>query len=738
MAGTSFPSSHTCLRCAYPLESDISVLKILDHLSEMVQYAGYTVDRLHMEHGPAAVDTSGQQQQQQSPGTISRQHSQSHSQQTHQQQQMQQQQLSVTLTLRRNPNAPPKRPRSALASDDCPPSKRVAFNSPCRLCASSCCSTNSLCKANVCGHHNEDVSAPTPASPPCVDKLPHAPPHPAPSSVTPAPIAPAVSSAPTSGAQPVQVHPSPAPHVPPSQHMQHSQLPPSSAAFASVDAASSANATLLAVPTPGVSSGVTTPGIPTIVATTAGIAPVMNAPGASSTMKVSGAQPVMVPAPGAPPTVATSSPTPIMTATPQTGAPHTHGIPTALPSHSHHHHAHRHPHHHVPCHPHPHTYKHPHVKPHHHRHHQHRTRVAPAHTLPTTVAMGTVTGDASQDARFIDSAGDVGGSAAIDMGDDNAPHDLEDAPPSNGADIAAAAAAASTAAAAAAAAASTASPRPSHEAKNVVAGAERWSTSSIAAPAASRGVSSLSNVPDATLVGSAPSVIPTQSLPANCTASAPTSSDGRRDALVETVGRTSVRATMSKPVNANTNSTADHHMNTSANAITAGTRGTSLTNRPPPDLLCVPCSTRFESELELRRHEFTQHKDERVVSRTAEGRYLCLMHSCTQSFVRRHVMERHFKTVHLMVRDFPCESCNRAFADSSTREAHRSAVHQKRKPWVCNQCSTCFTQSSSLGKHRRRFHQDMMTSSIDNNNNNNSSVDNNGNPLQSESNKTNL
>lgn len=135
-------------------------------------------------------------------------------------------------------------------------------------------------------------------------------------------------------------------------------------------------------------------------------------------------------------------------------------------------------------------------------------------------------------------------------------------------------------------------------------------------------------------------------------------------------------------------------------------KSTSVTvpPRPPPDLNCRLCPKLFENELELRRHEFIDHKDERLVSRTTEGRYYCLMHSCTQTFVRRHVMERHFKTVHLMVRDFPCEKCDRSFADSSTREAHLSAVHEKRKPWVCAQCSSSFTQSSSLGKHIRRFH----------------------------------
>lgn len=131
----------------------------------------------------------------------------------------------------------------------------------------------------------------------------------------------------------------------------------------------------------------------------------------------------------------------------------------------------------------------------------------------------------------------------------------------------------------------------------------------------------------------------------------------------------------------------------------------SASNRVLPELSCMICGgAKFSNELELRRHEYEEHKDERPVSRTPEGRYLCFMYSCTQSFVRRHVMERHFKTVHLMLRDFPCQNCDKAFADSSTREAHRTAVHEKKKPWICHECSSSFTQSSSLGKHRRRFH----------------------------------
>lgn len=135
------------------------------------------------------------------------------------------------------------------------------------------------------------------------------------------------------------------------------------------------------------------------------------------------------------------------------------------------------------------------------------------------------------------------------------------------------------------------------------------------------------------------------------------------------------------------------------------------TPRPPPDdLACTSCPVKFPSELELRKHQFIQHKCDAIITKTAEGRFLCLLHSCPQSFVRRHVMERHFKTVHMLVKDFPCSSCDRAFADSSTRDAHRSAVHEKKKPWVCNHCSSTFTQSSSLGKHRRRFHLDTSQS----------------------------
>lgn len=125
-----------------------------------------------------------------------------------------------------------------------------------------------------------------------------------------------------------------------------------------------------------------------------------------------------------------------------------------------------------------------------------------------------------------------------------------------------------------------------------------------------------------------------------------------------------------------------------------------------PSWNCDRCADNFSIELELRRHQFMQHRDGKVTKRTNEGRFLCLMQTCEQSFVRRHVMERHFKSVHLLVKEFPCSTCDKSFADSTTRAAHRSAVHEKRKPYVCDHCSRCFTQSSSLGKHRRRFHQD--------------------------------
>lgn len=136
--------------------------------------------------------------------------------------------------------------------------------------------------------------------------------------------------------------------------------------------------------------------------------------------------------------------------------------------------------------------------------------------------------------------------------------------------------------------------------------------------------------------------------------------------------------------------------------------GEADVQRTSSEFRCNPCAIKFDIELDLRKHQFKLHKDDNIVTKTSEGRFLCLMNSCSHSFVRRHVMERHFKTVHLHVKDFACPSCPKSFADSSTRDAHRSAVHEKLKPWVCTQCSSSFTQSSSLGKHRRRFHQETL------------------------------
>lgn len=117
---------------------------------------------------------------------------------------------------------------------------------------------------------------------------------------------------------------------------------------------------------------------------------------------------------------------------------------------------------------------------------------------------------------------------------------------------------------------------------------------------------------------------------------------------------------------------------------------------------CRQCAKSFINELDLQQHEAKDHSI--PAPKNVDGRYLCTVEDCDQSFVRRHVMKRHVKTVHLKIREFECEACGRAFADSSTREVHRSAVHEKKRPWSCDMCPSSFTQSSSLGKHKRRFH----------------------------------
>lgn len=133
----------------------------------------------------------------------------------------------------------------------------------------------------------------------------------------------------------------------------------------------------------------------------------------------------------------------------------------------------------------------------------------------------------------------------------------------------------------------------------------------------------------------------------------------------------------------------------------------SLSVSSPGIPQCKQCAKSFSNELELQQHEAKDHSS--PAPKNMDGRYPCTVKDCDQSFVRRHVMKRHVKTVHLKIREFACESCGRFFADSSTREVHRSAVHEKKRPWSCDLCPSSFTQSSSLGKHKRRFHGEQKT-----------------------------
>lgn len=118
-------------------------------------------------------------------------------------------------------------------------------------------------------------------------------------------------------------------------------------------------------------------------------------------------------------------------------------------------------------------------------------------------------------------------------------------------------------------------------------------------------------------------------------------------------------------------------------------------------VVCEPCNTAFSTELERQRHIYKKHPI--APMRTANGRIMCSF-SCGQDFSREQVMRRHLQSVHLNMREYPCQSCDKSFGDQSTLTQHTTAVHLKQKPWVCSICKSTFTQSSSLGKHRRRRH----------------------------------
>eukprot|EP00189_Rhodosorus_marinus_P002195 CAMPEP_0113964610 /NCGR_PEP_ID=MMETSP0011_2-20120614/7250_1 /TAXON_ID=101924 /ORGANISM="Rhodosorus marinus" /LENGTH=424 /DNA_ID=CAMNT_0000976961 /DNA_START=92 /DNA_END=1366 /DNA_ORIENTATION=- /assembly_acc=CAM_ASM_000156 len=78
---------------------------------------------------------------------------------------------------------------------------------------------------------------------------------------------------------------------------------------------------------------------------------------------------------------------------------------------------------------------------------------------------------------------------------------------------------------------------------------------------------------------------------------------------------------------------------------------------------------------------------------------------CGHVFKRVYELRRHIDSVHLRIRNYPCEICGKRFSQSGHVRVHIQTVHEKAALHFCEICGRGFGTKPKLVRHRRSVHE---------------------------------
>lgn len=117
---------------------------------------------------------------------------------------------------------------------------------------------------------------------------------------------------------------------------------------------------------------------------------------------------------------------------------------------------------------------------------------------------------------------------------------------------------------------------------------------------------------------------------------------------------------------------------------------------------CNQCDATFIVQRTLRAHRAREH------SNGAALRFACDQPGCTKSYIMKHLLSSHVRSVHLGYRrktDFVCDSCGISKTTARCLQQHMYLHKQPAEwPFACDSCEKRFRSKYTLNVHHKRIH----------------------------------
>ena len=100
----------------------------------------------------------------------------------------------------------------------------------------------------------------------------------------------------------------------------------------------------------------------------------------------------------------------------------------------------------------------------------------------------------------------------------------------------------------------------------------------------------------------------------------------------------------------------------------------------------------------------------------AEEMKFCKYEGCRYQHEWPSKIKQHVDTVHLQIKNFPCDQCTESFGRSFNLKRHKEIKHFQEKPFECEICKKKYTTKQNLDIHQKHFHENIETEQVIDNN----------------------